>query len=122
VDQPGWAEARKVAARPYATATAACHDEAKSLSEAALSNRENTVRVLDGYMASLQRLRDQIGQGDAKSVAEFLEDAVKARNRWLDERTRADWQTVENVEAQSFGDKLSHMFFGSMMERTKKRK
>lgn len=124
VDQPGWAEARKVAARPYATATAAAayHDEAKSLSEAALVNRENTVRVLDVYMASLQRLRDQIELGDASSVAEFLEDAVKARDRWLNERTRADWQTVETAEVQSFGDKLSHMFLGNIMERTKKRK
>jgi len=124
IDQPGWAEARKVAARPYATVTsaAAYHDEAKSLSEAALVNRENTVRVLDSYMASLQKLRDQIQQGDDKSVAEFLEDAVKAHDRWLAERTRADWQTLESVQAQSFGDKLSHMFFGNIMERTRKKK
>ena len=124
VDQPGWAEARKLAARPYATATAAAayHDEARSLSEAALANRENTVRVLDVYMASLQRLRDQIQEGDGKSVAEFLEDAVKARHRWLNDRTRADWQTIESTPVQSFGDKLSHMFLGNIMERTKKRK
>ncbi|HEU0297339.1 MAG TPA: prephenate dehydrogenase/arogenate dehydrogenase family protein [Anaerolineales bacterium] len=124
VDQPGWAEARKLAARPYATATAAAayHDEAKSLSEAALVNRQNIVRVLDVYMASLQRLRDQIQEGDGKSVAEFLEDAVKARDRWLEERTRADWQTIESTPVQSFGDKLNHMFLGNIMERTKKRK
>ena len=124
VDQPGWAEARKLAARPYATATAAAayHDEAKSLGEAALVNRENTVRVLDTYMASLQRLRDQIQQGDGKSVAEFLEDAVKARDRWVNERTRADWQTVEGAQVESFGDKLGHMFLGGAMERMKKRK
>jgi prephenate dehydrogenase len=124
VDQPGWAEARKLAARPYATATAAAayHDEAKSLSEAALVNRANTVRVLDVYIASLQRLRDQIEDGDSKSVAAFLEEAVKARDRWLNERTRADWQSTENPSVQSFGDKLSHMFLGNLMERTKKRK
>jgi prephenate dehydrogenase len=124
VDQPGWTEARKVAARPYATvaAAAAYHDEAKSLSEAALVNRENTVRVLDTYMASLQRLRDQIQEGDDKSVAEFLQDAVKAHDRWLDERTRADWQRAESAQTESFGDRISHLFVGNMMERTKKRK
>src|SRR4030095_3753171 len=64
IDQPWWAEARKGAARAYATVTsaAAYHDDAKSLSEAALVNRENTLRVLDSYMASLQKLRDQIQQ------------------------------------------------------------
>lgn len=124
VDQPGWAEARKVAARPYATATAAVayHDEAKSLSEAAVVNRENTVRVLDAYIASLRKLRDQIQEGDDKSVAEFLEDAVNAHHRWLDERTKAEWQRAESPEIQSFGDKLSHMFLGNTMERMKKRK
>jgi hypothetical protein len=73
-------------------------------------------------MASLQRLRDQIEAGDSKSVAEFLAQAVKARDRWLNERTRADWQSTENPSVQSFGDKLSHMFLGNIMERTKKRK
>ncbi|MEP7136415.1 MAG: prephenate dehydrogenase/arogenate dehydrogenase family protein [Chloroflexota bacterium] len=126
VDQPGWAEARKVAARPYATVTAALayHDEAKSLGEAALGNRENVLRMLDVYMLSLQKLRDGIDSGDNKSVIEFLEDAVKARDRWLSERTNADWQTMEQAkpEAQSFGDKLGRMFLGNMMERTKKKK
>ena len=126
VDQPGWSEARKVAARPYASATAALayHDEAKSLGEAALGNRENVVRMLDVYMLSLQKLRDGIDDGDNSSVIEFLEDAVKARDRWLSERTNADWQTMEQAkpEAQSFGDKLGRMFLGNMMERTKKKK
>jgi prephenate dehydrogenase len=124
VDQPGWSEARKVAARPYASATAALayHDEAKSLGEAALGNRENVVRMIDTYMTSLQKLRDGIDKNDNEAVIEFLEDAVKARDRWLSERARADWQEIESAESQSFGDKLSHMFLGSIMERTKKKK
>jgi hypothetical protein len=126
VDQPGWAEARKVAARPYASATAALayHDEAKSLGEAAIGNRENVLRVIDAYMISLQKLRDGIEKIDNKSVVEFLEDAVKARDRWLSERTNADWQTMEQAkpDAQSFGDKLGRMFLGNMVERTKKKK
>ncbi len=126
VDQPGWAEARKVAARPYATATAtlAYHDEARSLGEAALGNRENVLRVIDTYMASLQKLRDGISKGDNKSVVEFLEDAVKARDRWMSERTNGDWQTMEQAkpDAQSFGDKLGRMFIGNIVERSKKKK
>jgi prephenate dehydrogenase len=126
VDQPGWSEARKVAARPYASATAALayHDEAKSLGEAALGNRANVVRMLDAYMISLQKLRDGIDAGDNKSVIEFLEDAVKARDRWFSERTNADWQTMEQAqpESQSFGDKLGRLFLGNMMDRTKKKK
>lgn len=125
VDQPGWVEARKIAARPYATATAALayHDEAQSLGDAALANPENILRVLDAYMSSLQKLRDEIDQGDARSVAEFLDDAVKARDRWLHERTKADWQNPTTPDdSTSFGERLNHMFFGKFMERNKKRK
>lgn len=125
VDQPGWIEARKVAARPYATVTAALayHDEAKSLGEAALGNRENVIRVLDAYMASLQELRDDINSADEQSVAEFIEDAVKARDRWLHERTRADWQNqVTQTDSTPFGERLNQMIFGNLMNRNKKRK
>ena len=126
VDQPGWVEARKVAARPYATATAALayHDEAKSLGEAALGNRESVIRVLDAYVASLQKLRDDIDRGDDQSVSEFLEDAVKARDRWLNERTRADWQnpTTQQTDSTTLGERMNQMIFGRLMDRNKKRK
>jgi len=123
VDRPGWMEARKVAARPYAATTASIsHEEAKSLGEAALENRENVVRMLDTYMVSLQKLRDDIEDGDAKSVVEFLESAAQGHDRWLEERTRAEWQTIESAEVQSFGDKISHLFIGGILERAKKRK
>jgi prephenate dehydrogenase len=127
VNQPGWKEARKIAARPYATSTAALayHDDAKSLGEAARGNRENSLRVLDTYMASLQRLRDQIAESDDESMNKYLQDAVKAHNNWLNERARADWSVHDELsgsDAQSFGDKMSQMFLGSIMNRTKKRK
>ena len=125
VDQPGWVEARKVAARPYATVTAALayHDEAQSLGEAALGNRENVLRVLDTYMSSLQKLRDEIEYGDDRSIAEFLEDAVKSRDRWLHERTKADWQNPgTQTDSSSFGERMNHMFFGKLMDRNRKRK
>jgi prephenate dehydrogenase len=124
INQPGWSDARKIAARPFATAAAASiyHDEAKSLGEAALGNRASVVRTIDAYMESLQRLRDAIENADARSVHEYLENVVKAHEHWLAERTKADWQTVESMESQSFGERLSHMFVGNIMERAKKRK
>jgi len=126
VNQSGWGEGRKVAARPYATATAALayHDEAKSLGEAALANRENTVRVLDSYMFSLQKLRDQIAAGDDESVSEFLESAVKARDLWFHERTKADWQNARlgQADSQTLGEKFNEMFLGKLFSRGRKSK
>jgi prephenate dehydrogenase len=125
VDQPGWHEARKLAARPYATATAAftCQDEISSLGMAALTNRENVVRVIDAYMASLKELRDKISAGDETSVSTFLDDAFKARTRWFNDRAKADWEGLEREKADvpSFGERLGHMFMGRIKDRSKKK-
>jgi prephenate dehydrogenase len=60
LDQPGWQEAKKLAGRPYATVTSgfAYHDDAVSVREAALENRENMVRLLNSYITSLIQLRE----------------------------------------------------------------
>jgi prephenate dehydrogenase len=124
-DQPGWIEARKIAARPYAAATAAVasYDEAKSLGEAALGNRENVIRLIDNYIASLHQLRESLDSQNSAEVQAFVQQAVTARERWLNDRFKAEWQDVieTNIDSQSFGDKLSHMFLGNMLERTKKK-
>mgnify|MGYP002336237458 CR=1 FL=1 len=57
------------------------HDEPKSLGDAALANRGNTVRVLDELIASLQNLRERIAEADGEGVIEYLEAAAKARDR-----------------------------------------
>lgn len=126
VNKPGWREARRIAARPYAAVTAAMtyHDEPKSLGDAALANRGNTVRVLDELIASLQNLRERIAEADGKGVLEYLEAAAKARDRWINERSKADWETANRSkqDALSFGDRLSQMFVGNLFGRDKKRK
>jgi prephenate dehydrogenase len=126
VNQPGWTEARKVAARPYAAVTgaAAYHDEARSLRDAVMATRENSVRVLDAYLASLQTLRDQIEAGDEAGVSSYLEGAVRARDLWIHERTRADWHGAEQakINSESLGNRMSQMFLGNLFGRDKKKK
>jgi prephenate dehydrogenase len=127
VDQPGWQEARKLAGRPYATVTAgmAYHDDVESLQVNALESRENVVRLLNSYIASLIRLRDEIDANDRESVKARLEDALQGRIRWFDERIAADWLKGEaqQIDAPSFGDRVNQMIFGSMMvDRQKPRK
>jgi len=126
MDQPGWREAGRLAARPYATVTAglAYHDDAKSLSLATFGNRENVARILDAYMLSLKELRDKIKDSDEETVATFLEDAFQARIRWFDERHQADWDgaQAQNSEIPSTGSLLNQMFFGNLTARSKKSK
>jgi len=98
VDHPGWNEARKLAGRPYAEATGASfHPEsAKSLSDAALMNSENTIRALDRMIASLQRLKENISADDKDALDEQLTSAEEGGLHWLDERRKAGWLFKED--------------------------
>jgi len=127
VDRPGWQEARKLAGRPYAavTAGAAYHDDVLSLGESALENRENVVRVLNAYIASLINLRDEIDEQDRQAVRARLNDAWEGRLRWLDERAAADWLKGEapQADAPSFSERVNQMFFGGLAtDRQKQRR
>lgn len=126
VDRPGWLEARKLAGRPFALVTSglASHDEALSLAESALENHENVVRVINGYITSLLKLRDLIEDGDREALLKQLEANHDGRLRWVNERQAAEWLQRDAAPANlpNFKDRMNHMFFGSVIsERAKSR-
>lgn len=126
VDKPGWQEARKLAGRPYASVTSgtAFHDDAVSLRDAALENRENVVRLLNAYITSLLNLRDEIEDNDREALSQRLVAAWDGRIRWFDERLVADWlrNETQQVDMPSFGERVNQMLFGSAIaERNKQR-
>jgi prephenate dehydrogenase len=124
VDKPGWMEIRKLAGQAYAITTGGVGD-ADSLQAAALSNRENVVRVLDGYIEALRDLRDGIDQADEKTLLQQLDRASEGRERWLMERTSAEWLKEGREQAgefPSFGERVQHLFVGgAAAERMKAR-
>ncbi|NTU55094.1 MAG: prephenate dehydrogenase [Anaerolineales bacterium] len=127
LDQPGWLEAKKLAGRPYAAVTSGLgyHDDAASLREAALENRENMVRLLNSYITSLLQLRDELEDGDREALGKRLENAWNGRVRWFEERSAADWSNREGqkIDTPSIGERINHMFFGNAFSnRTKNRK
>ena len=62
VDQPGWHEGRKIAGRSYAEVTAPVMyaSEPSTLTTAAMLNRDNVIRVLDGAVAALNAIRGDL--------------------------------------------------------------
>jgi len=127
VDRPGWHEARKLAGRSYASVTSGLpsHDEALSLGDSALENRENVVRVINGYISSLLKLRDVIEDGDRDALLQQLEANLSGRLRWINERHAADWlqRDAAPAELPNLKDRMKQLFIGSrMFERAKSRK
>jgi len=114
VDAPGWGEARKFAGQAYAQATEASPKEegVASLSQAALLNGENINRVLDGMIASLQKIQKNIADGDADVLNELLSSAEKGREKWLIERRSAEWLLRgEKADSVALGG-IAERFFG----------
>ena len=127
VHNPGWQEARKLTGRPYAAVTSGLgfQEDVLSLRDSVLENRENMVRVLNGYITSLLKLRDEIEDGDREGLLEQLESNQRGHVNWFDERLAANWLQSEGqpMNALTLGDRMSHMFLGSKRsERGKQRK
>jgi prephenate dehydrogenase len=97
VDRPGWNEGRKVAGRDFALVSAPILNpfETRSLREAAMSDRENVVRVLDNVVASLQAMRAEIDGGQSTELDERLNRVRQGRETWWQQRLAASWSDEE---------------------------
>jgi len=97
VDQPGWQEARKVAGRAFAEVTgpAAHLEDAEALSTAAIANRENVVRTLDNYIATLKALRQDIEDENKTTLEARLKHAKAGIHKWWQERGGGNWLASE---------------------------
>jgi prephenate dehydrogenase len=115
LEQPGWQETRKIASKPYALATAALSD-ADALREAVLSNKENTLRVLDAFITSLTNLREAIADNNNTDLlGKRLKSAHTGRINWWNGRARGDWKDANDikVEMPTFGSQIKQTFLGN---------
>ncbi|MCD6401867.1 MAG: prephenate dehydrogenase [Anaerolineales bacterium] len=127
VDQPGWREAKKLAGRAFAEVSGPIDhmDTAKALMAAAILNRNDTLRLLDGLMIALQAMRDDIDRENTDALIEKLENAQEGRKRWWRGRQTADWLSEEtpHTDIPAASDIFGRLFRfgrGSREDRTQK--
>lgn len=103
VDQPGWQEGRKIAGRSYADVSAPIMypTEPRTLTTAAILNRENVIRVIDSAVASLNAMRNDLLNEDDQALEERLVRAREGRQVWLQGRMVADWATEETTTVEA---------------------
>ena len=126
IGQPGWADIRKLAGRPFVTSMRPLDaEESAALAEAARQNRVNTVRVLDDYIATLKSLRDEIEGEDRKSLEAHLNRILKGRAQWRKARADGDWQSIESLEQEipTFSDLwMQQLGLGKLLGQGRKKK
>jgi prephenate dehydrogenase len=98
MDQPGWAEGRKLAGRQFALATAPIlgFDGEQAIAPAALENSENVVRMIDNLIASLTSLRIAIKNKDTAGLQTQVQGAQEDRENWIGERKINDWASIDS--------------------------
>ncbi len=98
VAEPGWGDIRKLAGRPYASATEAAlaPDLPAALCAAVLANRSEALHVLDGLIAALQSLRAAVEEEDAAGLTARLESARQQRQQWGQARRSGLWEAQES--------------------------
>jgi prephenate dehydrogenase len=103
IGQPGWQEGRKVAGRSYAEVSAPVMypTEPKTLTTAAMLNRENVMRVLDSAVASINAIRHDLSNEDLENLEERLNRAREGRQVWLKGRQAADWAAEETTSVEA---------------------
>lgn len=97
VDSPGWRELRRLAGRPYATASlpATSQDSPSGLAQALLSNPHVSLAAIDSYLETLAALRTAIVVGEEAELVRRFEQARAGREKWWSERVSGDWHKVE---------------------------
>lgn len=90
LDQPGWADAGQFTGAEYAAVSSniSVTEESASLSEAAVLNKTNLLRSLDGVLAALYALRDDIESDLTGELETKLKNAREGRARWWLERQK----------------------------------
>lgn len=124
--QPGWADIRKLAGRPFVSAMRALDlEEPDTLAETARQNRVNSVRVLDEYIIMLKSLRDEINGEEKESLKDRFGRVFKGRSQWRRARTNGDWQSSEALrqEIPTLRDRLlQQVGLGTYFSQRKKKK
>lgn len=120
MDKPGWEDAQALAGHSYGTVVASAfdRDDADGLAVSALANRDNLVRVLDGYIASLRELRDKIHNEDRDELGKKIRAAQDQAYDWLAERHLEKYRIPDSAENKkgsdnSLGGRLRQSLFGS---------
>jgi prephenate dehydrogenase len=120
VNQPSWRELRKVAGGAFEAGSQLVSEDPMALSESFLSNRDNVLRWIDGFSASLASVRQALTEDDAEQLTERFDVLIRSRRKWLLDRAEGQWETAGTVEMPERPNLLVDTFLGGLWRKRKK--
>jgi prephenate dehydrogenase len=120
VHQPTWRELRKVAGAPFEAATQLAGADPAALVELLTSNRDNVVRSIDAFSASLAALRQSLAEGETEELSQRIDEAVEGWLKWHHDRETGQWEGVSGVEMPEKPNVLADAFLGGWWRKRRK--
>lgn len=90
--QPAWREMRKLAGGQFESSTRLVSSDPHVFSDAMLHSPEQVVRWIDGFIDNMAAWRDLIAAGDSETIDKAFVEAMQARERWLSDRSKGNWE------------------------------
>lgn len=117
VHQPSWRELRKVAGASFEVATQPAMTDAAGFIDLCTSNRENVLRWIDTFSASLASIRQSLVEGQPDALTQRFDTAVDERHKWLLDRAEGRWDTSQMAEMPEKPNILADAFLGGFLRK-----
>jgi prephenate dehydrogenase len=92
--EPVWREMRRLAGGQFESSTRLVSTDPNVFGDAMLHNPEQVVRWIDSFIDNMAAWRDLIAAGDSETVSKAFAEAATARERWLSDRSKGNWEEV----------------------------
>jgi prephenate dehydrogenase len=120
VSQPTWRELRKVAGPTFELMSYLPSSDVAAMSDLYASNRENVLRWMDAFSASLASIGQIVAESEPEELTARLQDAVVEREKWLADRAAGHWREGAQTELPPRPNMLDSLF-GSFWRRGPKK-
>jgi prephenate dehydrogenase len=90
--QPVWREMRRLAGGQFDSSTRLVSTDPNVFGDAMLHNPEQVVRWIDSFIDNMAAWRDLIAAGDSETIGKAFAEAATARDRWLSDRSKGNWE------------------------------
>jgi prephenate dehydrogenase len=115
--QPSWKELRKVAGVSFQEATRLGAADPASAASLAAANRDSVMHWIDALVATLTSIRQSLADGDEKGLAARFQNAVEARDSWLNDRATGKLLDVLPPSQMPNKSEMFDAFLGSYLRR-----
>lgn len=120
IHQPTWRELGKMAGSSFEGATRLAMTAPRASAELYLSNRDNILRWIDAFSASLVELREMLADEQAEELAQRISHAQGERDRWLQLSQEGQWAEGKQPELPP-RPSVADTLFGTFWRKVPKR-